>query len=132
MNVEEEGAGKPHFLPPGLDYASLPEAIQGVFVSVIDPLHQELVVAAPNAIERAAGTTIVFWFAEEVLRQSELGGSMDFSHAADEAGRELREKSVFRCLKVSAAKEKALATLIRLRKLNANNSAPEDSPAGAS
>lgn len=115
-NPTETTSIRPYFLASSVDFEQLPESVKAVFDSIIEPLYRELVIEAPNALERAGGATFVFWLTEETLRQIAVGGSMDVLQTQSDAQSEAREKAVVRCLRVSSAKDKALAALARLRK----------------
>ena len=107
---------RPLFVPSSIDFERLPEDVKQVFETIIGPVYEELVLEPECALERAGGATFVFWLMEELLRQLDLGGSLNFSRKQSDAQREDREKAVVRCLRVSAAKERALGALVRLRK----------------
>lgn len=111
---------RPYFLPDNVDFGSLPEAVQVAFRTIVEPVYVELVLNAPTALERSAGASVVFLLAEEMLQHFEIGRRMDLTLAQDAAEREQREKALARHLKLLGAKNSALATLQRIRKLPPN------------
>lgn len=115
-NARQPTSVRPFFLSADVNYDRLPESFKSAFTAVIEPLYQELVIEAPNALERAGGSAFVFWLTEEVLRQLTAGHGMDLSLSQTEEQRERQEQAVERCCRVGAAKDKALSALIRLRK----------------
>jgi hypothetical protein len=108
---------RPYFLPEGVDFDSLPRSVQAAFTTIVDPAYSELVLAAPNALERSMGATFVFLLAEEVLNHFEIGRQMDLAQAQSPADREERGQALNRYLKLLGAKNVALNALLRLRKL---------------
>lgn len=108
---------RPYFLPEGIDFNALPASIQDAFTAIVEPAYRELVMAAPNALERSMGATFVFLLAQEVLNHFEIGRGMDLAQVQSDADRDLRDQALGRYLKLLGAKNAALNGLMRLRKL---------------
>lgn len=108
---------RPYFVPEGIDFDSLPEPVKLALQTVVQPAYDELVLAAPNALERSMGASVVFLLTEEVLEQFELGRQMNFTQSRCAADREDREKSLARYLQLVGAKNSAANALLRLRRL---------------
>ena len=115
-NAKQPTSVRPFFLSADVNYDRLPDSFKSAFTNIIEPLYQELVLEAPNALERAGGSAFVFWLTEEILRQLAAGHGMDLALSQTDEQRERQEKAVERCLRVGAAKDKALSALVRLRK----------------
>lgn len=118
--AEPTTSSRPYFIPEGTDFDALSEPVRLAFRTIVEPAYQELVLGAPNPLERAQGATFVFLLAEEVLSQFELGLQMDLSQtqvAEDHERRERRERALSRMLRVLGAKNSALQALLRLRRL---------------
>lgn len=115
-NVKQPTSVRPFFLSAEVNYDRLPDSFKSAFTNIVEPLYQELVLEAPNALERAGGSSFVFWLTEEILRQLAAGHGMDLALSQTDEQRERQEKAVDRCLRVGAAKDKALSALVRLRK----------------
>ncbi len=115
--AEPTTSSRPYFVPEGTDFAALPEPVRLAFCTIVEPAYQELVLGAPNALERAQGATFVFLLAEEVLSQFELGRQMNLSQTQVAEDHERRERDLSRLLRVLGAKNSAFHALLRLRKL---------------
>jgi hypothetical protein len=67
---------RPKYVPPGIDFAALSPDHQRAIIEIIDPLYQEVVAQACNAMEKSAGlrgrekitSTTCSWPYEGVLR----------------------------------------------------------------
>lgn len=110
-------APRPYFLPPEIELETLPEAVQIAIQSIIEPAYAELVLAAPNPLERSMGISFVFLLTEEVLSHFELGRQMNLDQTQGDEERARRERDLARYLKLFGAKTSALHALLRLRKL---------------
>lgn len=119
MNTTEaaEPRVRPYFLPEGIDFDTLPEAVKVAFETIVEPAYSELVLGAGNALERALGATFSFLLAEEVLNHFEIGHKMNLTQTQLDADREARDKAMARFLKLLGAKNAALHALIRIRHL---------------
>lgn len=109
---------RPYFLPETFDFEAQPAAFQAAYDAIIEPAYKQLVVAPLDALERAAGTTIVFLLVEELLDQLELGLQFDLAPTTTRGDREAREKAINRHLRLVGAKQTAISALLRLRKLS--------------
>lgn len=116
-NQTPNTSARPYFVPTDVDFEALPDAIKIAFQAIVQPAYDELVLSAPNALERAMGTSFVFLLAEEVLNHFEIGRQMNLSQIQSAADREQREQALSRYLKLLGAKNSALNALLRLRKL---------------
>src|SRR5262245_18984294 len=54
---QAESASAPLWLPPGVDFDSLPRAVQQVVVNVLNPAHQTLVLDSDDVLEQGEGLT---------------------------------------------------------------------------
>lgn len=119
MNTTEaaEPRVRPYFLPEGVDFDTLPEAVKVAFETIVEPAYGELVLGAGNALERSMGATFTFLLAEELLNHFEIGHKMDLAQKQLDADREARDKAMARYLKLLGAKNSALRALIRIRQL---------------
>ena len=59
--------------PPGIAFEMLPRPLQAALVELIGPLYEELVLAAPDALERSTGLTLTHLLWLEILEQYDLG-----------------------------------------------------------
>ena len=59
--------------PPGIAFEMLPRPLQAALVELIGPLYEDLVLAAPDALERSTGLTLTHLLWLEILEQYELG-----------------------------------------------------------
>jgi len=117
-SVAKSPRSRPYFLPETFDLEAQPAAFQAAFDAIIEPAYQQLVVAPLDALERAAGTTIVFMLVEELIDQLELGLQFDLASGATCGDRGAREKAINRHLRTVSAKQTAINALLRLRKLS--------------
>jgi hypothetical protein len=119
MNTAEDPPQtvRPYFLPEAVDFNALPASIQAAFTTIINPAYRELVLAAPNALERSMGASFVFLLAEEVLNHFEIGKQMDLAQTQNATDGDARQKALGRYLKLLGAKNAALNALMRLRRL---------------
>ena len=115
MDQPRTAPPRPYFLPAGIDYQTLPQEVQAALNQIIQPAYFELVVLPKSALERAAGTSIVFLMVEELLQQFEIGRQMDLTLANTTKSDE-REQEWQRHLKLVSAKQSAVNGLLRLRK----------------
>lgn len=116
-SVEEpQPPTRPYFVPE-MDFDALPESVKVAFRTIVEPAYAELVLAAPNALERSMGASFVFLLAEEVLNHFEIGREMDLAQTQAGAAREQRDKAFAQFLKLLGAKNAALHALLRIRRL---------------
>ncbi len=108
---------RPYFMPENVNYDLLPVSVKIALETIVEPAYSELVLSAPNALERSMGASFVFLLAEEVLNHFEIGRQMDLAQTQCAADREQREQALSRYLKLLGAKNSALNALMRLRKL---------------
>ncbi len=108
---------RPYFLPPDVDFDSLPESVKVAYETIVQPAYDELVLYAPNALLRSIGASFVFLLAEELLDHFEMGNQIDFARAERAADRELRDRALVRHMKLLGAKNAALHALLRLRRM---------------
>jgi hypothetical protein len=59
--------------PPGIAFEMLARPLQAALVELVGPLYEELVLAAPDALERSTGLTLTHLLWLEILEQYELG-----------------------------------------------------------
>lgn len=114
---EPQPPARPYFVPESVDFEALPKSVKVAFKTIVEPAYTELVLAAPNSLERSMGASFVFLLAEELLNHFEIGREMDLAQTQAGADREQRDKAFARYLKLLGAKNAALHALLRIRKL---------------
>jgi hypothetical protein len=104
---------RPYWWPAGVSIDELPESLRIAVEGIIQPIYQNLVVAARPGLEQSTGATIVSLLWIEILQQTELGKDL---LAAGEGPEPLRkhEKAIARLLRLAGAKLKATELLMRL------------------
>jgi hypothetical protein len=110
-------APRPYWIPPEIDYAQLPEPVRVAFDAIVLPTYNELVLGAADSLERAAGVTLTFLLALEVLDQFEIGRSLDFLGRAGDSANAERDKLIGRHLRLLGACQRSAIFLARLREL---------------
>src|SRR5690242_1829243 len=108
---------RPFFLPAGLALEDFPLPVQLAIQDIIQPAYQELVLQAPNALERSAGSAFVFLGLMELLEEFDIGEEVARRLGqAPHAGKPARcDDALNRCLRIISAKERAGVFLVRLR-----------------
>lgn len=104
---------RPYFVPPGVDLDRLPEQVRAVILGIINPAYRELVLAAQDGLQKAAGVTVVSLLWLEILDQLELGQELTVPRSAVVPSPE-RDQLITRHLRVAGAKIKASGFLLRL------------------
>jgi hypothetical protein len=112
-NNSAHAAPRPYFVPPGVDFDQLPEQVRAVILGIINPAYRELVLAAPDGLQKAAGVTVVSLLWLEVLDQLELGQNLTVPRSLLVASPE-RDELIARHLRTAGAKIKASSFLLRL------------------
>lgn len=106
-------SARPFWIPPGIDFDSLPEELKAAITGLINPAYQELVLEAEDGLSRSSGMTIVFLMWLEIIDQIQLGAELanaDF----DEAAQKKREALIARYMRTVGAKNKTSNLLIRI------------------
>jgi hypothetical protein len=107
---------RPFFLPAGLAIEDFPLPVQVAINDIIQPAYKELVLQAPNALERSAGSAFVFLCLMELLEEFDIGEEVARRLGQPHKGKSARcDDSLNRCLRIMGAKEKAGTFLLRLR-----------------
>lgn len=110
-------AERPYFIPASVDYASLPESVRRALVAIVGPAYEDFVERALTPMERAAGNTLVFLLAMEVLHQYEVASVTGFSALQDvDAARE-RDELIEKHLRLVSVKQVAARFVLRLNAL---------------
>ena len=112
---------RPYFVPAGIDFETLPDAVKAVFTEFVEPNYRELVLGATTPLERTAGATLTFLSALEVLDQVELGRDMHLAGAPAEKDTAERDKAMVRHLRLVSSKQRAESFLLRVSTLRAKN-----------
>ena len=73
MDAASPADSRPYWLPGDLDIDALPEGLRLAISQILTPAYEELVLAAPNALERATGATLVHLLWLELFEQFDLG-----------------------------------------------------------
>ncbi len=104
---------RPYWVPDGVSFESLDPALRRAYAAVIEPLYDEYVLKAEDALERAAGITLVH------LTWLELRGQVDLEKELSRLGRnpepESRDNLIARHVRLAMAKLKAGGFLCRLQ-----------------
>jgi hypothetical protein len=124
---------RPYFVPEGIDFETLPKAVQLAFSQVVSPVYVDLVLGAKSSLERSAGVTLVFLLAQELLDHFALGRAMDFAQAQqDSVEREEQDKKIRRYLRLISSKQAAANFLVKLQSLRSKWGNVHDFSASAS
>lgn len=77
MDATTANPSRPYWIPDGIDFEALPNALQLAITGIVNPAYQELVLEAADALARSAGTTLVHLLWLELLQQFELGNQLE-------------------------------------------------------
>ena len=113
----------PYWVPPGMDLNDWPAALRTEVAAVINPCYRELVLFAKQGLAQSTGITIVHLLWLEILDQIELARtnpaedrkSDPLQRTAIVSGRESREQSIERHLRLVRVKLQASEVLWRLQ-----------------
>lgn len=114
-STADSGAPRPFWIPPGLDFDRLPEALQAAITEIVEPMYRELVVQARNGLEKGTGLTVVHLCCLEILDQIQLGRSTEDAASTTKTAED-RCKLIAQHLRLVQAKIKASGFLHRLQK----------------
>src|SRR5262245_22764872 len=106
---------RPSWIPGGLPFSALPRAFQEALSAVLTPLYEELVLAAPTELERAAGLTFVHTTWLEVVGQYELGKELAANLAQGRGPDGVLQELVKRHLRLAETKDRLLKTPLRVK-----------------
>lgn len=112
--MSENGASRPYFIPAVVDWDALPESHQVAITTVVQPVYDEYVVQAKDALERSAGISIASCLLMELLDQLDVGGMLIGGADAKECGKD-RDRLFSRLSRSMAIKQKLTDGLMRLR-----------------
>jgi hypothetical protein len=115
------GPTRPYFVPAGIDFATLPEAVKLAFEVIVEPAYKEHVLGGATALERSAGVSLVFLLTAEILDQFGLGHRLNFTGAAVGKDSAERERLMARHLRLVNAKQQAAHFLLRIQELRKKN-----------
>ena len=119
MSPEDENL-RLFFLPSGLDLDNLPPQLQAALQDIVVPVYQRYVIRGNSPLEVAAGTSLAFLLAQELVAQCELGQDMFSQNLSQEAAAQRQRKidAYFRTLgaKMSCAKFVQRLTEFRMQK----------------
>lgn len=105
---------RPYWWPETVPIDRLPESLRAAVEGLIQPVYEQLVVAARPGLEQSTGATIVALSWLEALQQTELG--KDLLAAGQEPERlQKHEKAIGRLLRLAGAKTKTTDLLMRLQ-----------------
>jgi hypothetical protein len=105
---------RPLWIPDGLDFDRLPEALRLAVSGILNPAYRELVLEAPTALLRTAGLTYVHAAWLELIDQIELCKSMARLLPSGESSEALQEP-IARHLRLVGAKEKFGKFLLQIK-----------------
>ena len=100
---------RPYWMPGDADFEKLPDGVKAAMEGIIGPGYRELVMGAPNALERLAGMSLVHLVHIEVLDQVDLGRNLAAAEPTD------REKRMAGHVRLVGAKLRAASFVHRLR-----------------
>jgi hypothetical protein len=105
---------RPLFVPRNVDFNALAPELQTAITAVINPAYRELVLGAPEGLEKSTGLSIVYLLWLEVLEQQRLAETWQ---TADDGGMSPtdRAEQIARHLRLVLAKVKVSSFLLRLR-----------------
>src|SRR5690349_11866304 len=103
-----------HFIPENVDWDALSESHRVAITTVVQPVYEEYVVRATDALERSAGSSITSCLVMELLDQLEVGGLLGGAEDAKDERRN-RERLFSRLLRTTTVKQKLTDGLMRLR-----------------
>jgi hypothetical protein len=63
----------PRWVPAGIEFDHLPRPVQQALVEIVEPLYEQLVMAAEDGLERSTGLTLVHLLWLEILDQRDIG-----------------------------------------------------------
>jgi hypothetical protein len=112
---------RPYWIPPGVAFEELPEAVRIAFQAIVEPAYGQLVLGAGDPLERAAGSTLAFLAALEICDQLELAQQLIRTNPPDAAapaapgGTAERDKLISRHLRLVAVKQNAATFIARLQ-----------------
>lgn len=112
--MSESPSNRPYFVPEGVDWDSLPESHRTAITTIVQPVYEEYVVSATDALERSAGSSIVSCLVMELIDQFDVGGLLTPNSDAKDAQQE-RERLFSRLLRTTGVKQKLTDGLMRLR-----------------
>lgn len=110
-----ENAGRPFFIPQGVEFDKLTGEMKAAIQGIINPAYRQLVLESRDGLEKSIGVTIVHLLWLEILDQVELG--QDFSTSSPRQMSAERMKLIDRHLRVVNAKSKASNFLVRFQEL---------------
>jgi hypothetical protein len=108
--------GRPFWVPTGVKFDALPKSLQGAITEILTPAYHELVLEAPNPLEKATGLTFVHLLWLELVEQHELGRAMGPLLARGE-GSTAHCQAIARHVRLVGAKEKFGKFLLRVKDL---------------
>jgi hypothetical protein len=110
---------QPYWLPENMVLDDLPNGVKAAMEGIIGPGYRELVVGAPDALERLAAMSLVHLSHLEALEQVELGRDLAAAEAKD------RDKRVAEHVRLVGAKLRAVSFVHRLRQARSPINPPD-------
>jgi len=104
---------RPFFLPSGLDLDNLPPQIQAALQEIVVPVYKRYVIHGASPLEVAAGTSLAFLLAQEVVAQCQLGQEM-FSQTFSPEESAQRQRQIDGYYRTLGAKMGCTKFLLRL------------------
>jgi hypothetical protein len=112
---------RPYFLPPGVEWDAIPNSVRLALDAIVLPAYQEMVLGAPNSLERATGASLVFLLCLEVLEHFELGNRLNLSGVSPGDDQAELDRAISKHLKLVGAKQHAANFLARLQNLRSKS-----------
>lgn len=126
FNMHEEtpsegiASTRPYWVPPGLDYDSIPQGLRAAFTEILQPAYFSLVVMPSESLERSTGLSVVHLLCHEMLEQFHLGQDTRIGEPEMQRSPE-RQESLRRLFQIIGKKHKMSDLLHRLRMLREKN-----------
>jgi hypothetical protein len=117
---------RPLWIPEGVKFDTLPEALRAGLLEIINPAYQELVLEAPNALAKGTGLSYVHLLWCVLIDQLDLGKKME-EMLSRGPGAEVDHDAVDRHLRLLGAKHKLGKFLLQLRVFEAKYASFRDS-----
>ena len=112
--MSDNESSRPYFIPDGVDWDALPESHRVAITTIIEPVYNEYVVQAKDALERSSGSSIASCLLMELLDQLDLGGMLVGGQDTEDAAKD-RDRLFSRLSRSMATKQKLTDGLMRLR-----------------
>lgn len=128
MDATTPNPSRPYWIPDGIAFQAPPQALQLATTEIVNPVYQELILEAGDALERSAAATLVHLLWLEFLQQVELGNHLD-NLVRPNHGFAVRADMIARHSRVVGAKQHTGTFLLRLKAFHEKSAAGLSRPA---